>query len=238
MELVTVLRLLWRRRVLVGLGVVAAICVGFMVGNGTPRLVGVASTRVVVDTPRSQAVEPSPRGASTLAQRTALLADLASTDSVRRRIASGARVPADQLLVVDDRLTTPAVLTALPEAAARAAAADHRRYELTLHADETLPIITIDARTPDRRSAVRLAAVAANTLKVVAAPGDAPATRGSVVNVFSPISAREVVQGPRRLFALIAFVVTLVLWCTCIAVAPGIARAGRRAVEGRAPGLT
>jgi hypothetical protein len=142
------------------------------------------------------------------------------------------------LLVVDDRLTTPAVLTALPEAAARAAAADHRRYELTLHADETLPIITIDARTPDRRSAVRLAAVAANTLKVVAAPGDAPATRGSVVNVFSPISAREVVQGPRRLFALIAFVVTLVLWCTCIAVAPGIARAGRRAVEGRAPGLT
>jgi hypothetical protein len=238
MELVTVLRLLWRRRVLVGLGLVVAIWVGFMVGHGTSRLVGVASARVVVDTPRSQAVEPSPRGADTLVQRTALLADLASTDSVRKRIANGARVPADQLLVVDDRLTTPAAATALPEAAATAAAADHQRYELTLHPDETLPIISIDARAPDRRSAARLAAVAANTLKVVAAPGDAPATRGFVVNLFSPISAHEVVQGPRRLFALIAFVVTLVLWCTCIALAPGIARAGRRAAEGRAPGLT
>ena len=77
---------LTRRRRLVGAVLVLAIVVGVLVTNkvslSPPGLesrqetVGVASTRVLVDTPGSQVVNVNPKGSETLGERASLLASL------------------------------------------------------------------------------------------------------------------------------------------------------------------
>ena len=63
MELVALLRILWRRRVYVALGLVLALAVGFAASRGETRQLGIASTRVVIDTVDSQLVDAEPVGA-------------------------------------------------------------------------------------------------------------------------------------------------------------------------------
>ena len=76
MEFVTILRELWRQRALVLAGAALAIALGLMtaykVSLAPPKLesrqyrVGVASARMLIDTPDSQVVDLEPKGADGL----------------------------------------------------------------------------------------------------------------------------------------------------------------------------
>src|SRR3954464_12220890 len=76
MELVPVVRLLWRRRLPLAAGLLVAAVLAFVGGRTSAPSSGVASTRVSLDTPKSMLVDTTPAGATTLAWRAALLPHL------------------------------------------------------------------------------------------------------------------------------------------------------------------
>ena len=231
MEVVNILRALWRRRALIAVGAILAIGVGALASQGSKEVVGLASTRVVIDTPRSQLVDPAPRGADTLSGRAALLADLASTERSTARIARAADVSPGELLVANPQLSVPTLPTPLPEKAAPAAASVREPHVVLLRWDEALPIVTIDTRAPDARRAESLSVAAVAELERLAQPADARDTDGLAVETLAPVRAHEVVRGPRRAMALAAALIVLTLWCGALIVVPGIAGATARSVR-------
>jgi hypothetical protein len=106
MELIMMLRDLWRRRILVGCAALLAVLAGTAVTyriSFPPKLesrkyeVGVATTRILVDTPSSQVVEVAPKGSDTLGVRANLLASLMVDGVVKTAIARRAGLRPDQL---------------------------------------------------------------------------------------------------------------------------------------------
>ncbi len=150
MELVALLRVLWRFRIAVAVGAIVAIGVGLMLTRGATSRFGVASMRVMLDTPQSQTVDANPTGAATLEWRAGLLADLMGSDALRLRIARQMGIPADSLVVTAPYLSVPVVPVPLPRHALDVAAVIPQPYQLAIQAASWLPIIRIDARAPSR----------------------------------------------------------------------------------------
>ena len=73
MELLPIFRLIWRRRLLLGAGLVAAIAAMVVFGGKSATRSYVAWTQVTLDTPKSQLVAAAPAGGDTLAWRASLL---------------------------------------------------------------------------------------------------------------------------------------------------------------------
>src|SRR5213080_3192290 len=113
MNVVTILRDLWRMRRAVGCVVVVAVFAGLFLAY-RPSLppksrkyqVGVASVRVLVDTPDSQVIAVSPKGSDTLSVRANLLASLVVDGVVKATIAKRAGVPADKIVGVSGSSTS------------------------------------------------------------------------------------------------------------------------------------
>jgi hypothetical protein len=233
-ELLTLLRSLWRHWILVLLGVFAAAAVGLTVANtGTSRS-GTANVRVLLDTARSQLVDAEVIGADTLGWRASLLADLMSSRSVRTDIARDLNIPEDSLVVVAQELTVPAKPTPLSELGLDAAAVTPEPYVLTLSRtagadfDSPLPIISLNARAPDRQKATRLVNVATSILEASASgPEDVRGIQQLVVESVGPVRAQEDLEEPGPLVALLVAIVVFGVWCCCVVLASGVARARR-----------
>ncbi len=245
MEFVTILRELWRQRALVLAGAALAIALGLMtaykVSLAPPKLesrqyrVGVASARMLIDTPDSQVVDLEPKGADGLGTRANLLANLMASSPVRTIIARNAGVnPADLIAVAPSMSAGPQVPTLISERASKSAT-NPESFILTLRADETLPIVSIDAQAPDAQRAARLANAATtglrDYLRSVAAAQNVPNARQLVISTLGAAQSADVVRGPRRLFALLAAVFTFGLACASVVVVAGIARGWRHAAE-------
>jgi hypothetical protein len=224
-ELLAILRVLWRRRVLVALGAVAAIAVGLMVAGGVVTRAGVAFTRVVLDTPDSQLIHPSPKGADTLEWRAALLANLLSSRPMKQEIARDLGIPADRLLVIEPLLSTPTVPTPLA-AAALDAAKTTGDYVVTVRYEPGLPIISIETRAPDPDRATRL--VEATVRALTSASKPAPISRQMqelVVASLGRPQSREVVSGGGPGLAVAISVALFAFWCVGLVLSAGMARA-------------
>jgi hypothetical protein len=178
-EFVPIIRLIWRRRVLLATGVFCAAWTLVALG-GTSSVTNksaLAWTHVALDTPKSQLVEAAPNGAATLIWRAGLLMHLMATDASTQNIARRVGVAADQVLVVDSNLGLPAVSTAMAQAASTAASLAVAPYTLTVAIDNNaVPVITIMASAVNPASAQRLAAAAVALLESQTSPG------GSVVS--------------------------------------------------------
>src|SRR5918992_1016679 len=109
MEVVSFLNVLWRRRLLVAVGLVVALALGFMAGRGPATSYGVANTRVLLDTTRSVTVENAPFGAESLPWRANLIVHLIGSEDAKRRLAQKLDIRPDQLAVVDEALSVPDV---------------------------------------------------------------------------------------------------------------------------------
>jgi hypothetical protein len=227
MELVALLRMLWRFRIAVAVGGIVAIALGFMATKGATSRFGVASMRVVLDTPHSQTVDVAPVGASTLEWRADLSADLMATEPTRSRIAQAVGIAKEQLVVSTPSMSVPIVPMPLPQAALDAAAAVPEPYQVSIGAASPLPIVAIDTRAPSREMAARLATVAAEALKTTFAGEAAPDTQQFVVDDVGPVQAREIVNPPRKMTAVIVVFVFFAFWCTCITLLAGFARPRR-----------
>jgi hypothetical protein len=220
MEIVQVVRALWRRRLALTLGLLAAAGVGIARGGTPPASSGVAFVRVALDTPRSQLLTPAPTGVGTLPWRASLLSHLVASDPVKQQVARKAGIRLEQLAVVDPALTVPAVPASLPKSAAAVAAIDPAPYVLTVYlSNGALPIISIGTNAPDRRAATRLAAAAAGVLEADASSARLPGLQRFVVQRVTPIHARTLVtKSPPTKSAAIAFVL-FAMWCACVALA-------------------
>jgi hypothetical protein len=224
MELFATFALLWRHRLLLVIGAVVAVAVGWKAMQGETTRFSVATARVVLDTPTSQVADTAPIGADTLTSRAAVLADLAQTDALRHRIAERMRIKPDELIVKAPYLSTPRVATPLPEKALEAAFAAEAPYVIAIGAVPDLPIIAVDSSAPRREDAGRLVTSAIEVLKA-----EADAHRGEpdilrfMVEDLAPLRTREIESGPRRAMGLVAAVFVFGLWCFGVmALAAGI----------------
>lgn len=173
MEVLGLLRVIWRRRLALGSGVLAAVAVLVVLG-GTKSVStssGVAWTRVALDTPKSQLVAAATTGADTLAWRASLMSHLMATDSSTEQLAGRLRVSPDQITVVDPTLAQPLVPTDTAEAATKVSTGVLTPYVLIVYADGQIPVISIEAAAADTNDAVRLAEAAVAVLESQSSAG-------------------------------------------------------------------
>jgi hypothetical protein len=235
MELLPLLRLIWRRRLALGVGVVVAVALAIVIGAPPAGLSVVAWTRVDVDTPTSQLVKSAPGGADTLPWRASLLVHLMRTDSVQRELAHRLSVRPDQVAVVDPDLAMPEVPASMPIAASDAAAVTVAPYVLTVRmANQFLPVISLEAAAPDGAGAKRLAAAAVALLEAQSSSSDtryssiiktgagAPETyQGFLVSQVAPIRAKPVVASTMPVKQLGAPLCLFGLWAAAVLLLPG-----------------
>jgi hypothetical protein len=226
MDTVTILRDLWRRRLLVVgvylLALLAGTAVIYNISCLPPKLesrkydVGVAVARILVDTPSSQVVEVAPKGSDTLGVRANLLASLMVDGVVKSAIAHRAGLQPHQLVGVTDAATVPSPVTT----ATGPRSSVLTTKVLTNTGGDQLPIIEIDAQAPDRAGAARLAAAAIAGLRDYldskAALQQVPdADRLQVTSLGAPQATTEV-RGPANILAIVAVIFVFGLGCASI----------------------
>jgi hypothetical protein len=224
MELVAVLRLLWRRRIVVVAGFVASLAIGVTLGKSPTPPSGIAQTRVVVDTQSSQLLTGNPMGADSLPWRATLLGMLMPTDASRRRIAAEMHIPLSQLAVTDLELTLASVPASLPAAALKASSATTEPYVVDVHTDGVVPIISIDTTAPDRAGAARLAQAAVHAVEFGAPAQTTAELQGLRVEQVSPVEAKQLPGGPGRMKMAMLAVVVFCMWLAFVVFGPGARR--------------
>jgi hypothetical protein len=229
MELVAVLRLLWRRRIAVVAGFVASLAVGVTLGKAPTPPSGIAQTRVVIDTESSQLLTGNPKGADSLPWRATLLGMLMRTDESRRRIAAEMHIPPNQLAVTDLELTLASVPASLPAAALKASNATTAPYVVDVHTDDVVPIISIDTTAPTRADAARLAQAAVHAVQYGAPAQTTEELQGLSIQPVGPVEAKALPGGPGRMKMAMLAVVVFCLWLAFVIFGPGARR--RRAPQ-------
>jgi hypothetical protein len=219
MELVAILRVMWRRRLGVGLGVLAAIGVALAVPPGPAARHGEAWVRLLLDTPESQVVSATTPDAESLPWRAQQLATLLAAESARLRISRVARVPFGQLSVADPEFDAPTAPAPLPVRASQIAAAASP-FTVSVRAQADTPLVSVDARAPGRATATRLVDAVARQLQEATGPVAAGERRRFVVDVLGPTQSRSRIDGHRGLVPVAAALGTLALWCAVVVLLP------------------
>ena len=235
MKLYPLLRVLWRRRVLVGLGLLISIAVAAKAGSGPADTRAVAQVRVLLDTPRSQLIDANPALVETMPGRVAVLDKLLGTEPARQRLADRIGIPVGDLAVVDSQLLAPPVPASLPRAAAEAAAAVPEPYVLAVRANADVALISIKARAPKPSAAAALARAAVDDLRATAAPAGLHARRAYGVDRVAPVRARAVRSGGDSKMAAAVALVLFGLWCVVLAFVPARGTSRRSIGPGSAP---
>jgi uncharacterized protein involved in exopolysaccharide biosynthesis len=231
-EFVPILRALWRRRFLVLVGAVAAVALGVIAAGGETTRSGTASTRVVVDTEKSELIYQNPYGHDTLHWRADLLADLLASGPLREQVATEAGIKAKELAVVLPPLAVPVIPSTLPSRASKVANPTSDEYILTVHVDEVAPIISIEAAAPSRGAAARLAGAASAALQQTGTPTEVrPGIQGLAVESVGPVQSKEIVNKPKLVLGFALVVCLFCAWCGAIALGPRLLEAWRSFAE-------
>jgi hypothetical protein len=236
--------------VLLALGAVLAACFGvlaiYQVSPGAPPQftsrqyeIGLASTKVFVDSPVSQI---SNVGADTaeigsandirgLMTRAQLLASLMSTGPLKARISAQAGVPLEMLTVIAP--------TGFGTAGGESAGAPDRRMSvLDLSVDEKLPVIIMNARAADAATAKRVAGAAVDAIRhhvdTSAQAAGVAASKRLVVAPITPLESEVIVVGPRKLYGVAVFCVVFALWAVAIVMIPRLAEYWRSLAQAEA----
>lgn len=245
MDIVTILRELWRLRIPVAAVALIAVVIGGLIAYraGVPPQrrqyeIGVATARALVDTPSSQVADLGIAKEGTdpvsLPTRAALLANLLTTSPLREEIAERSGVSPDRLIAVADTPTDfPQQKKAPLTSGATVSADDSSASVLTVHTDAELPFITVDSQAPNARTAARLADDAIDVLEehlaTVVNDEGVPATRRLVVKKLGAAGAATETRGPSRMVALIVAFVLFGVGCALVVGGSALAREWRRA---------
>jgi len=239
METVTILRELWRRRRLVAVAALAAGLVALLLTHTLslpPKSrkfeVGVASARILVDTPDSQVVEVAPRGSDVLGTRASLLSNLMTEGELKAEIARRAGLRPRQLIAATESEAEPG----LPPAARSVDPAKLHLLTTRLVINPTgdpLPIIEIAAQAPDAAKAGQLAGAAVTGLRAYldskAAVEQVPDARRLGVTGLGAPQADTDVRGPRRVVAFAAALFVFLAGCAAIVLSTTLRRHWRAA---------
>lgn len=234
MEFIAVVRILWRRRRMVVVGLFVACLLAVVGARSAVPATGAAEAGVVVDTTRSQLVSDAPKGADTLWWRATLLAMLLGSESERQRMAQESGIPGNHLIVNDVELMAPTIPASLPSAATTAANATAADYTLTVKTDNVLPIISIAVSAPDKAAAGRLAAAAVHALQADGQPGDTEELQGLSIEPVGPVKAKVIPGGSGHMKMAMAAAFLFCLWCAGLLAGPLLRGARRTFVELRA----
>jgi hypothetical protein len=232
-EIIAILRVLWRARIAVAVGAIAAIALAFYASRNETPTTGIASTRVILDTDRSQLLRANTPGAETLPWRAQWLADLMGGPKLKARIASGAGIPPAQLHVMEPRLNIPEVATALPRRALEAAAVVTEPFVVIVEYHDQLPTLTLEARAPGAAEAKRLAEAAAAALEAEGVPQGTHTLQAFTVERVTPVRARELPGDSPLMMAFGMAIAFFTFWCGCIALTPAIGRMRRAALRAK-----
>ena len=126
-------------------------------------------------------------------------------------------VPVDEVGSSDVELGNPLVPAALPVAASQAASTLTLPYVLTVQTDNVLPIISLEARAPDRKRAARLAQAAIQELQAGIAQHDVSQLKGLRIKEVNPIKTRDLTAKSSRTRTLAVAVVVFGLWWAGVA---------------------
>jgi hypothetical protein len=258
MELIDLARVLWRRRLLVAIGLLASLALaGKALTKPRPPATGLAWTRVIIDTPKSQLITPDPDGMDTLIWRAHLLADLMTSQENTNAIARAAGLDPKDVRVQEPLLYNSIVPTPLPVAAQKSASIVPEPYVVTLQYAWNLPVIEIQTAAPDQARAIKLAKAVTQTLAAADTPSPAEAAKAdkiaqevaatpnpdgslppqlesdSVVQPFTAqpaadIQSRVVIARSGRLQGLAMAFVLMIVWCVCVPLLPQRRRTRRR----------
>lgn len=245
MEAVAIIRLLWRQRLTVAVGLVVAIAIGIAMAYSIelgfpPRFesrqyqVGIASAEMLVDSPSSQVADIGGGSALTdvsgLASRARLLANLMAVSPLKEQIARRAGI--------DPRTFVASAPSTALTGATKTSPLDSRpdgpdANKLSIEPNEILPIISANATAATPALAARIASAGVEELraylKTIAATDQVPDARQLVISPLGPARSATVAGGPRRLFAVAAVIVVFGLWCMSIVGANWLARGWREA---------
>ena len=240
MEIVNILRELSRRRIPVAVVAFVAVLVGVLLifrpslpPQSRQYEVGLASARILVDTPNSQVVEVAPKGSETLGARASVLANLMTEGEVKAAIAGRAGLRPKQLLAVSESSIEP-------KNVAPSEMRDPKAHLLTtrvvIDADGAqLPIIEIAAQAPDTAGATKLANAAVSGLSDYldsrAALEQVADGRRLRVSGLGTAQATVAVRGVGRLIALAAAIFVFLAGCALIVVVSALARSWHEATE-------
>jgi hypothetical protein len=241
MDTVTILRELWRRRMLVlGVGIVAVLAGLLIMYQATfppksrQHSVGVATTSILVDTPSSAVVDVAPKGSDTLGVRANVLASVMVDGDVKAEIAQAAGLnPADIVGVAKSGGTNQPVTT--PASPKDPNAPVFTTQVLTDNTQDALPIIQVQAQAQDAATATKLANGAVvglrNYLSTKAAAERIPDAQRLQVNGLGVSQAHTISQGPSKIIAVIAMIVVFFLGCFAILGVVALIRNWRAADE-------
>lgn len=241
MDTVTILRELWRRRLLVlGVGVLsllagAAVVVQLPSLKSRQHPVGVASTSILLDTPSSQVVDVAPKGSDSLGLRATLLASLMVDGVVKQQIAQVAGLNPSELAGVSTSATGGP--------AASPASSSTAVLTTRVVTDETgqdLPIIQVQVQASNATSAARLANAAVvglrDYLDSKAAVQRIPDAQRLQITGLGVPQAHTAQQGPGKFIALLVAILVFGLGCAGILGMSALIRGWRAAAAREAAG--
>ena len=235
MEIVKILRQLWKLRLFVVLVALFALFVGSLVSyrisppttlESRKYSVGTASARILVDTPASQVVDVAPKGSDAVGARATLLANLMVDGEIKLAIAKRAGLEPGKLQATSDSA----------DGSAPAERPNPRGYILSTKVLETtsgtsLPIIEVAAQGPDARAAETLANAAVDGLREYlnskASAERVPDAQRLQISGLNRAQGRQVTRGPRNIFAFVAAVFIFVAGCAALLMISGLIRAFR-----------
>ncbi len=237
MESLGIIRVLGRHRIALLLGGLLALFVGigalYQISLAPPALKSRATSsahaleRVLVNTPTSLIADARARGATSIVVATTLLGDLLASDEARAEMAREAGLRSAEIGVISPARAAPVVVTPLTEQVLPLTKPS-QPYLVSVSAAPGLPILSIQANTPDVRSAARLARAATATLSTVAR--DSPVVGGSVrIERVGKAAIGSTSLGTGKAKALILALLVFALWCTAVIVFDGIGRRRRAA---------
>lgn len=225
MEIVSILRVMRRHRLLIAAGLPIALLIAlsmlYKLSFLPPKLgskdvvTATAATRVLVNQPDLSTFTLDSDSHQTLPTRAIFLADYLMTDVARVEIAHDAGVDPDGLTILGPDAGPSPLEISLATAATEAAGTPTGPYLLTASADGHIPIITLRGSAPDTETAIRLTTAANRTLRrtIAAKSGLTP---GLTTDRLGTPTAKLVVTGPKKAMALVSALLFFTFWTSAI----------------------
>jgi hypothetical protein len=242
MNTVSILRRLWRHKILVAISLVVAILAGTAIVYQLPGFksrnyhVGIVTAHILVDTPNSQIVQVSPRGTATLGEQTLLLASLMVDGTIKSAIAQKAGLQPAQLVGVNAAVTEPSASGPSPVVPPSGRNAYVITTEvMTDSAGDELPIIALQAQAPTSAAAARLTNATISALRDYlssrAALERISTTNRLQVGALGLSEATTQKMGPSNSLAVIAGLLVFLVGCGLILGIPTLRRSWRAAEQ-------
>jgi hypothetical protein len=253
MELVSILRQLWRRKLLVFVVFLMAVGVAITSAYKVPSMkkrglaLGAASSQILVDSPASTLVEGAEAGQlTTLSTRARVYAQFLASLQARDAISKASGIPARAISTNGPFSTDIPRNTYQPqpsEARANDVLKEGQGYRLIFDAQDGVPIITVSAQAPTAQAAIALAHGSFVTLKNYVDELQREADAVPVKPLPKGVTAAPVMQdngvtvrelgapeggtiggGNGKILMFFAFFAVMAVGCGAIAIVPGMAR--------------